>query len=96
MIPTARIPWQEYSLSGADQASFDIDAATGQLITEMKFDQESKDKYTVTVTARDTEGATDTIRVDIYVVDVDEAPEGQAPPRQRIPSSMSRMRLVRC
>ena len=65
-----------YSLSGADQASFNINAATGQLMTTMKFDHESKDKYTVTVTAKDTGGATDTIRVDIYVVDVDEAPKG--------------------
>ena len=65
---------QGYSLSGADQDLFDIDAATGQLVTGMKFNQEQKEMYTVTVTAEDTDGATDTIRVDIYVVDVDEMP----------------------
>ena len=64
---------QGYSLSGADQDSFDIDAATGQLMTTMKFNQEQKEMYTVTVTAEDTDGATDSIRVEIYVVDVDEA-----------------------
>ena len=64
-----------YSLSGTDQDSFDIDAATGQLITGMKFNQEQKEMYTVTVTATDTDGATDSIRVDIYVVDVDEMPQ---------------------
>ena len=61
-----------YSLSGADQGSFDIDAATGQLITGEKFNHEKKEMYTVTVTATDTDGATDSIRVDIYVADVDE------------------------
>ena len=64
---------QGYSLSGADQDSFDIDAATGQLMTTMKFNQEQKEMYTVTVTAEDTDGATDSITVNIYVVDVDEA-----------------------
>ena len=64
-----------YSLSGANQASFSIDAGTGQLMTRMEFDHEAKEKYTVTVTAEDSFGATDSIRVDIYVVDVDEAPE---------------------
>ena len=65
-----------YSLSGTDQDSFDIDAYTGQLKTGMKFNHETKDKYTVTVTAKDTHDATAKIRVDIYVVDVDEMPQG--------------------
>ena len=61
-----------YSLSGADQNSFSINSGTGQLITRMKFNQEQKEKYTVTVTAMDAHGATASIRVDIYVIDVDE------------------------
>ena len=65
---------QGYSLSGAGQDSFDIDAATGQLVTEMKFNQEQKEMYTVTVTAEDTLGLTDSITVNIYVIDVDEKP----------------------
>ena len=63
-----------YSLSGADQDSFQVNAATGQLITGMKFNHEPKPKYTVTVTATDTDEATDSITVDIYVIDVDEKP----------------------
>ena len=65
-----------YSLSGADQASFNINSGTGQLMTGMKFNHEDEDKemYTVTVTATDSFGATDSIMVDIYVVDVDEKP----------------------
>ena len=41
----------------------------------MKFNHEKKGKYAVTVTATDTAGATASIRVDIYVNDVDEAPD---------------------
>ena len=63
-----------YSLSGTDQASFDINSGTGQLMTGMKFNHEDKEKYTVTVTAQDSFGATDSIKVDIYVVDADEMP----------------------
>ena len=63
-----------YSLSGADQASFDINSGTGQLMTGLEFDHEEEEMYTVTVTAEDSFGATDSIRVDIYVVDVDEMP----------------------
>ena len=64
-----------YSLSsrGADRNSFDINSGTGQLMTRVKFNHEDKEMYTVTVTATDSFGATDSIRVDIYVVDVDEA-----------------------
>ena len=67
-----------YSLSsrGADRNSFDINSGTGQLMTRVKFNHEDKEMYTVTVTATDSFGATDSIRVDIYVADVDEAPEG--------------------
>ena len=64
----------EYSLGGSDAGSFNIDVTTGQLTTGMKFNHEKKGKYAVTVTATDTAGATASIRVDIYVNDVDEAP----------------------
>ena len=64
-----------YTLSGATDA-FSIHPTTGQLMTKMKFNHESEDKYTVTVTAKDTHDATDSTRVDIYVVDVDEMPVG--------------------
>ena len=63
----------QYTLSG-DTDAFGINPQTGQLTTKMKFNHESKDEYTVTVTATDTLLATDSIRVEIYVVDVDEMP----------------------
>ena len=64
----------EYTLGGANGA-FSISPGTGQLLTSMEFDHESKYKYTVTVTATDTHNATASITVNIYVVDVDEMPE---------------------
>ena len=63
-----------YTLSGATD-EFSIRPTTGQLMTKMKFDHESEDKYTVTVTATDTHQASASIDVDIYVVDVDEMPQ---------------------
>ena len=61
-----------YTLGGADMASFDIDSATGQLMTEAALDFETKASYTVEITATDDAGATDTITVTITVTDVDE------------------------
>ena len=42
-----------YTLDGTDAGHFDIDAATGQLMTSGALDYESKSSYTVTVTATD-------------------------------------------
>ena len=64
-----------YTLGGADMASFDIDGATGQLMTKAALDFETKDSYTVEVMADDGNGGTDTITVIITVTDV---PEGSA------------------
>ena len=64
-----------YTLGGADMASFDIDGATGQLMTKAALDFETKDSYTVEVMADDENGGTDTITVIITVTDV---PEGSA------------------
>ena len=64
----------EYTLSGATDA-FGIHPQTGQLMTKMKLDHESEDKYTVTVTATDTSPVPPPPSdVEIYVVDVDEMP----------------------
>ena len=66
-----------YTLSGTDAASFDIDAGTGQLMTKAALNHEDKNRYSVTVTADDSSGAsnnTDRITVTIRVVDLDEAP----------------------
>ena len=66
-----------YALSGTDAAAFDIISATGQLQTKAALDYETKDSYTVTVTATDEAGLSDSIDVTITVTDVDEnvAPE---------------------
>ena len=45
-----------YALSGTDAASFDIDLATGQLMTLDALDYETKSSYSVTVTASDSGG----------------------------------------
>ena len=60
-----------YTLSGTDAAFFDIVAATGQLQTKAALDYETKSSYEVTVTATDTDGATNTA-VTIEVTNVAE------------------------
>ena len=52
-----------YSLGGTDAASFDIDPATGQLQTKAPLGYETKGICTVTVTATDPSGESDTIPV---------------------------------
>ena len=63
-----------YSLSGTDEASFDIGESTGQLMTKAALDYDTKMSYMVTVTATDPDGKTDTIDVTINVTDVEENP----------------------
>ena len=63
-----------YSLSGTDQASFDIVSTSGQLQTRAALDYESKNSYEVVVTATDPSSATDSITVTINVTDVNESP----------------------
>ena len=61
-----------YALGGTDDASFDIDAATGQLMTLAALNYETKSTYSVTVTASDSGGLSDSIDVTITVTNVDE------------------------
>ena len=63
-----------YSLGGTDAASFGIVQTTGQLQTKAALDYESKGSYTVTVTAADPSGESDSITVTINVTNVDEVP----------------------
>ena len=63
-----------HSLEGTDAASFDIDAATGQLRTRVALDHEAKSSYTVSVKVTDQHSASDTVSVAIYVTDVAEPP----------------------
>ncbi len=71
-----------YTLGGADMASFDIDGATGQLMTkdpldfETPADADTDNAYEVTVTASDGNTADDaTIAVTITVTDLAEGSE---------------------
>ena len=46
-----------YTLGGADAASFDIEASSGQLKTKAELDLETKSSYTVTVSVGDGKGS---------------------------------------
>ena len=61
-----------YSLGGTDAASFGIITSSGQLQTKAALDYETKDSYSVTVTAQDPGGATSEIAVTINVNNVEE------------------------
>ena len=67
-----------YSLvAGNDAANFDINRATGHIVTKAALDHEEPgdDEQEVMVTATDPFGAVATVMVTITVVDVNEAPE---------------------
>ena len=64
-----------YSMSGADAASLTIGRTSGQIRTKDALDYETEpNTYTVTVTAADPAGLSDTATVTITVTDVDEDP----------------------
>ena len=73
-----------YTLEGTDADSFDINRATGQIMTKAALDKETDSSYTVTVRATDPAGDpqassavadnSDTIMVTITVTDVNEPP----------------------
>ena len=62
-----------YTLDRASRNLFDIGAG-GQLRTRAALDHEARSSYSVTVTATDRSGTSDSIRVRIDVADVEEAP----------------------
>ena len=66
-----------YSLGGDNAENFDINRATGQLITKAALDHETKESYPVTVQATDPFGVApdEPVAVIILVVDVNEDPE---------------------
>ena len=70
-----------YTLAGAEEPSFTIDASSGQIQVgqDVSLDHETRDSYSVTVTATDTSDAADTVTVNIAVIDVNEAPEFPSP-----------------
>ena len=60
----------DYTLGGADTGSFTIDGSSGQISTAVVLDYETKNSYSVTVTATDSGSLTDTIAVTINVTEV--------------------------
>ena len=62
-----------YTLGGTDAGSFGIVSTTGQLQTKAALDYETKNAYSVTITASDGT-LTDTIDVTINVTNINEAP----------------------
>ena len=71
-----------YSLGGTDEASFDIDPSTGQLLTKADLDAEDQNRHTVevTVTDKDSDTVDDSATVNINVTDVNERPLEPAAP----------------
>ncbi len=71
-----------YSLAGSAAAMFDVESGTGQImsIAGVNYDHETQPSHSVTVTASDGKGGSDTIGVIIHVADVNEPPlaPGQA------------------
>ena len=63
-----------YTLGGTDADSFSIVNTSGQLRTNVALDYETKDSYSVTVTATDGGNLSDTTIVTITVTNVNEAP----------------------
>ncbi len=61
-----------YTLGGTHAFSFGIDSSTGQLQTKAALNYETRQSYSVTVTARDPSNASATVTVTINVVNVDE------------------------
>ena len=57
-----------YTLSGTDATSFNINSTNGQLTTKIPLNYSTQNIYTVTVTATDTAGSTDTISVTINII----------------------------
>ena len=60
-----------YSLGWTDAAAFDIEPSSGQLLTKAPLDRETKNRYSVTVTADDSSDRR-TIAISIAVFNVDE------------------------
>ena len=70
-----------YTLGGTDVTSFAMVTASGLILTRSALDHETKDSYSVTVTAEAGHGlASATVPVTITVTDVVEPPAAPAPP----------------
>ena len=59
----------EYSISGSDASSFTFDTSNGQLTTKSTLDYDVQSSYEVTVSVTDNNGGSDTITVEIDVLE---------------------------
>ena len=59
-----------YTLEGEDAESFDIDAATGQLLTKAALDYETRTSYTLIARVADRRGRSDAMEVTVTVTNV--------------------------
>ena len=78
-----------YALSGTDAASFDVDAASGQLRTRAALDYEARASYAVIVEATDPLGASAGQAVTIAVTDQAEPPAAPEAPQVTAVSAQS-------
>ena len=78
-----------YSLSGADAASFALDADSGQVRTLAALDYESRTAYVVVVEVSDDQGGTANQSVTITVTDANEPPDAPDAPTVTATSSKS-------
>ena len=84
----------EYSLGGTHAGMFDINSDTGQLSSKVGvlYDHEANSTLSVTITARDDEGGSDSITVKINVSDRTEPPLAPtAPSVSSVPDSYSKL-----
>ena len=65
-----------YSIGGSDGPSFQIDDASGQLMTRAELDYETRNTYVVEVVVSDGQGGNDSIAVIINVSDMEEEEVG--------------------
>ena len=63
-----------WSISGADHTAFSIDAGSGQLRTKDPLDYETRNQYSLIVTASNDKSEFDTVVVTVHVTDVNELP----------------------
>ena len=78
-----------YRLLGPDAGSFDLDPASGQLLTRAILDYETRASYTVTVMAVDGRGGTAFQPVTVTLTDEDEPPPAPAAPTVAAVSTVS-------
>ncbi len=74
-----------YSLSGDGHEAFKVDRKNGQIKTAKALDFETQSSYSITLTATDPSGASDSITVNVEVTDADDAADIKVTTENRAP-----------